>query len=711
MGITSTKTSTSPKGLLTEFSEITFPEEATVDELNCVIATNGKLRTRRKGAAPEDNNTLSSFTITETTPTYESTWYNVGGVANLEYLVVQTGSILRFYDKSSQPLSSGEKTFTIDLTTVVAANGVSISENRAETASLDGVLVVAHPACDLFYVSYDRVADTVSTTLINPKVRDFEYLGDDKTVYFTEGAESNIRKYDTFNSGWTTDAYDEYVGNRNLSPPLTHSFFSGKDTLDNFSVSEFRKVFTGNSLSGNGRFILDFFSKNRETKVSGAGIEVENSRFRTVEAFAGRFWYSGLDSQKHNGKILFSKVIVDVNDYETCYQVNDPTSELISDLLDSDGGEINIPEAFGIRKLHSFGSNLIVFADNGIWLINGVDGVFKATEFSVQKISSVGILDSNTFVEVEGIPFWWSKTGIHTVEIEQVSAQPREISITENTIKTFWENIGTENQLASKGVYDEVNREIVWCYPSVDESNKNKFNRFLVFNLELGSFTPWEIKDPETSNDYVVGLFFNPFVTSSSLKTSVEVESEEVEVLGVEVTVNSFFSVSVDSSEIKLLIRDGSTGKLTVGSFSSPTFKDWEEANYESFFVPTPITMDSWALDKSPLYVVTYFEQTETGFDLNSDGSFTLTNPSGCLVSVSSDFSNTFGPTQKAYRLKRLPYVNENNLTFTYPEDVIVNRTKLRGRGKVLKIKFSSEEGKDFQMKGFELLGYLNEQI
>src|SRR5690606_10914411 len=120
-----------------------------------------------------------------------------------------------------------------------------------------------------------------------------------------------------------------------------------------------------------------------------------------------------LNSQKNGGRILFTKVIEDRNDYNICYQTHDPTAEDISDLLDSDGGVINIPDAYGINRLYAYGASLLVFAENGIWVIKGVDDVFKATEYSVSKISPIGLSNEKTFVSADGTPFWWSRSGIH----------------------------------------------------------------------------------------------------------------------------------------------------------------------------------------------------------------------------------------------------------------------------------------------------------
>ena len=56
-----------------------------------------------------------------------------------------------------------------------------------------------------------------------------------------------------------------------------------------------------------------------------------------------------------------------------------------------------------------------------------------------------------------------------------------------------------------------------------------------------------------------------------------------------------------------------------------------------------------------------------------------------------------------------MPVVDSTNLlNFDYPESVITTRMKLRGRGRSMRIKFESEQGKDFILLGYSVLGGRN---
>ena len=246
------------KGLFTEASELTFPENASVDELNCSLSRDGTRR-RRKAVAYETANVLSSFTTTTTDLIRTVDWFNVGGNANLEFLVVQVGASLRFYEKSTDPLSANLKSFTINLNTYTASNNLSVEESSIQVASLNGALIIASPAINTIYVEYVTSSDSVTVNQISFRIRDFEWQGSGSDLtsgYFSTGSTSGTRGYDAANVGWGQGGGPAYTG-----LALTHPWYSGKDADGNYSAAEWAKVYTGTTLASNGHFILDVFNK------------------------------------------------------------------------------------------------------------------------------------------------------------------------------------------------------------------------------------------------------------------------------------------------------------------------------------------------------------------------------------------------------------------------------------------------------------------
>ena len=697
------------RGLITEAGELTFPEGASVDELNCELRRDGSRR-RRLGLALESNHVLSSFTVSDSEIVHTGDWLNVGGTTELEFLVVQKGSNLYFYNKAELPYSSQGYTDYIDLTSHEYAGSSGAETAKCQFASLNGNLIVSSEAINTIYVTFDSasVGNEFSSVEISFKVRDFDWQGDTDT-YKTAGATDAARTYDTKNAGWV-DTKGEAArttwsaANSGNYPPLTHPWFAGKNSSGDFDAAEWDKVFAGNTLTSNGHYILDFFSKVR----SGLTTETINTRFKTVASFGGRVFYSGIGDAEHSGHVLFSKIVEGVTDLGICHQVNDPTAEYLSDLLVSDGGIIVIPDAVNIQLIYPYQTALFVFAENGVWQISGVDGVFRASEYSINRVSKIGILNPQTFISAEGTPFWWSRFGIHTLGTDSVSGQGQETNISLTTIQTFWDQIDTSVKRKVTAVYDNVNKKIYWAYPNANETVDAKLNNFLILDLALQAFVPWSVPDQTSSTDCVVGLAFYSGFGADTLELDVTSNGgldDVVTSAGDDVVSSQISGFATGDPSIVLLVRDGTTNKMTMASFSSTSFLDWGDTNYSSFAVTGYDFVGDLLTKKNAPYIAVYSRLTEEGFTGNEVDGYEPIRPSSLLVSAAWDFKDTFSSTQQAYRLKQPVVVNPSDLSnFSYPEDVITTRLKIRGHGRSMRIKYESEQGKDFILLGWGMI-------
>ena len=700
------------KGLVTEAGELTFPPDASVDELNCDLRRDGSRR-RRKGIAKETNSVLSSFTVSDAAITATGTWSNVGGQSGLEFLVFQNGATLYFYNKAEAPFSANLEAHTVNLATYETSGGVGASEAKCTFTSLKGSLLVVSPSINPIYIERDNVAETLTVTQIDFRTRDFDWQGDTSTYTEDDASPSDERKYDAQNTGWNT-------GNgapTDLTKRLTHPWYSGKDATGVYDAAEWDKIYTGTSLTGNGHYILDFFNKNRSSVsgVSGLTTEVETSRFSTVANFSGRAFYAGLNSAKNTDIILFSQLITDFDKLGECLQQNDPTSEYISDLLDTDGGAIRIAGAVGIKVLYVIDASLYIFADNGVWRIEGIDGVFTPTAFAVKKVTDVGIVDASSFIVADGSPIWWSRNGIHTLDFDAASGRPVESNLTLSTIQTYWDAIPNESKAKLKTSFDSVNKRAYWAWPDQGEDVESKINNVLVLDAALRAFYPWRIEDAGVNTDCVIDFeFYSGFGASlSALDVVTSAGDDVVTSAGDDVISQQVANVSTGSPAIIAIIRDGATNKITMGSFSGDDFLDWGTTNYSSYAEAGYDFMGDLLLQKTAPYVTTYMRLTETAWEGNEETGYQPDNPSSMLVSSFWDFrSNSSSTPQQAYRFKRMPVVNSSNLLdFNHPESVIVTRMKLRGKGRSMRLKFESEQGKDFILLGFSVLGGVNSKF
>ena len=700
------------KGLVTEAGELTFPPDASVDELNCDLRRDGSRR-RRKGIAKETNSVLSSFTVSDAAITATGTWSNVGGQSGLEFLVFQNGATLYFYNKAEAPFSANLEAHTVNLATYETSGGVGASEAKCTFTSLKGALLVVSPSINPIYIERDNVAETLTVTQIDFRTRDFDWQGDTSTYTEDDASPSDERKYDAQNTGWNT-------GNgapTDLTKRLTHPWYSGKDATGAYDAAEWDKIYTGTSLTGNGHYILDFFNKNRSSVsgVSGLTTEVETSRFSTVANFSGRAFYAGLNSAKNTDIILFSQLITDFDKLGECLQQNDPTSEQISDLLDTDGGTIRIAGAVGIKVLYVIDASLYIFADNGVWRIEGIDGVFTPTAFAVKKVTDVGIVDASSFIVADGSPIWWSRNGIHTLDFDAASGRPVESNLTLTTIQTYWDAIPNESKSKLKTSFDSVNKRAYWAWPDQGEDVESKINNVLVLDAALRAFYPWRIEDAGVNTDCVIDFeFYSGFGASlSALDVVTSAGDDVVTSAGDDVISQQVANVSTGSPAIIAIIRDSATNKITMGSFSGDDFLDWGTTNYSSYAEAGYDFMGDLLLQKTAPYVTTYMRLTETAWEGNEETGYQPDNQSSMLVSSFWDFRSTSSSTpQQAYRFKRMPVVNSSNLLdFNHPESVIVTRMKLRGKGRSMRLKFESEQGKDFILLGFSVLGGVNSKF
>jgi len=700
------------KGLITERGELTFPEGASVDESNMDLQRDGS-RKRRLGLAYESGSSLGP-SHTEGSVTSVHTWENAGGVAGLTFVVVQNGGTLHFYQETDGALSANKKSFTVDLSSYARPVGFGASSAEVDTTVLEGILVVASREINTIKVTYDDSTDTISVEEIQFRIRDFEFQGSvaDYSEPSSSATVSIEREYDTKNAGWVGDKGDaaltDYISSETAYPPLSLPWFSGKDASGNFSVSEYQKIFVGTSLIANGSFILDLYDQDRDTAASLGDTSLnytETSRFKTVATFAGRVFYSGM-SNKYSNKVFFSQLLSQTERLGDCYQRNDPTSEDLSDLLSTDGGVIDVQGAYNIQKLQVLGPYLIVFAENGVWTINGVDNVFRATEYAVGKTTEVGLTYPGSFVSAQGRPYWWSEGGIHTLTAaEGGGLQEQNISLP--TIQTFWGDIEASKKAQVRGTYDEFNQRVAWFYPDNGETTDFKLRNVLFFDEGLVAFYPWSIAEADAAQYILQPIYVKGKLTGEITFDVIDSDGNfVVDSNGDQVIVNRT-ARDYSSSQLTLLVRD-TTGQLTFAEFTDTNFLDWGSANYLSYAESGYDFLGDLALRKNAIYVTIHMKVTEEGFTGTDETGYELIRPSSCLVGSYWDFSSDLvGSKQQAYRLKKLP-VPDSAGAINYPFTVTTSRLRVRGRGRSMRLRFESEQGKDFHLLGFDVVAGRN---
>lgn len=190
-------------GLKTEFTGLTFPENACTETFNCVFDRRGNV-SRRLGINYEANST--STTLDRDGVALSSFfWENADGGGNVNLFVIQVGNTLRFYNASLattlSPLSQNMLGSIINLATFLPSGGSLSDVFECQYSSANGKLFVFNPRCDPFYVTFVSPS-TITGTRILVKIRDTEGVDDGFADDFRPPTLGGAHQYNLTNQGW-----------------------------------------------------------------------------------------------------------------------------------------------------------------------------------------------------------------------------------------------------------------------------------------------------------------------------------------------------------------------------------------------------------------------------------------------------------------------------------------------------------------------------
>lgn len=376
-----------------------------------------------------------------------------------------------------------------------------------------------------------------------------------------------------------------------------------------------------------------------------------------VEFYSGRIFYGGINEGDLANNIYFTQIIESDTQYGYCYQKNDPTDENLPDLLPDDGGVIKIPEMGSLVKMYAYQNALLVYANNGVWLVAGSSGSsFKADDYQVKKLSSIGMNSPNSLISIKGLPAWWGEDGIYTVKFDANYDSFTPVSLTAESIDRLYRSIPSNNKQYVQGCYDETEQVAYWIY-SADEdlpSDVYRYDSVLCLDGKSQAFYTWEIGA-------------GPIV-----RTIDYIKPADRSVEGL----------------VKLMIHrsyNGSTANQTFAEIQNTNYIDWQEegteTDYESTFV-TGYKLDGETQRFFQSNYVFVFLETEENASCFMQGVFDFTTSSA---------EGKWSTSQQIY--------NENLTN----RGVNFRRLKVRGKGRALQLKFESESQKPFTIIGWSI--------
>lgn len=726
-------------GLITEASPLTYPENATTAEDNCVIFRKGN-RTRRLGVRAEEGFSLlagnENNNIAQNTPRIDNySWESVNENGETDLLVQRIGNFVYFYNHVSEtPLSDERLSYVIDLRNYAVVPGDDVAGAEIEFANGKGYLFIVGETIEPLNVEYLPDSQSFTIRQIEVKMRDFQGVddglpNDEEPAVLTpehfynlrnqgwvipttknKSTTTNVTAYNGWfggisralelaavdaTTGFSNDPIQRYRNQLGVYPANNKQWWVARLEVDNpdrnLKAGEFDpqllcETYFGNTRAPRGHYILNAFDKDRSGVSGIQNLErvTRNQRPNATAFYAGRVWYGS------ESTVYFSQTLEDYRQAGTCYQEADPTSEAISDLIASDGGVIPIPEAHNIKRMYPLGGGLLVFAENGLWFINGgSSNGFSAIDVAVSKISSNGILGKDTLVEADGTIYWWAPSGIMSLTQQsgifgaQDGAFDR-VNISETTIQSYYNNcIPAESKLNAKGIYDPLRNLVQWLFadekvtPSISRS-LNGYNNILNLDVTLGAFYPWSLTVGE-------GL---PILTGFFRRTLVK----QIQTPG--------FTSQKGPDTFSTLINytfsqhDNNRLRTSFCDFREPTFADWIDydgvgQSYLSYMETGYELLEDLMRDKQQNYVFYYFRRTDR------DG----TGPrSSCWVRTKWDWSNS----EISNRWSRRFQACREDLRRFRNSEVISTKHKARGQGRAIQLRAESDEiGTTFDFLGW----------
>lgn len=320
--------------------------------------------------------------------------------------------------------------------------------------------------------------------------------------------------------------YVTYFHSKQKYPSNSQQWFVGRQVQQLINVDEVANFDFGNKRAPRGRCIIDPFTEDRTGIVNNLLPEKEDkTRIIDTAFMGGRVFYL------RQNQLLYSQVLEDIKQASMCYTEGDPTSEDGFDVVDTDGGAITITDMGDAIALFELQNGLAVFAKNGIWLVTGLssDEGFKATGYSVRKLSNLECVSKNSIVNVQGTPLFWATSGIYIIAQRDYVGYDVQ-SLSDTTIQSKYVEIPKHNLQNVTGVYNVGAQRVAWFYDvseQFSDNEKERKTKGLIYDVRLKAFYELEMDNSE-EHPFICGAFNTPYLSFVSLEDEVYDNNDDV---------------------------------------------------------------------------------------------------------------------------------------------------------------------------------------
>lgn len=718
------------KGKITEANNLTFPENSLRSAMNVDLGYEGTVK-RRLGVDFEEEYQLGiGMTSAESEAAFQVYFWEGSAIDNSgDIVVVRNSEWLYFYAVDSDTVSAH----------ICHSYSLGAGTGTAEIsfASSKGTLYVACAGTKPFY--FTRTGESsFDSGNIDIKIRDTLAPTSPDGLGERPASLSNSHTYHLINQGWPErqvstsggrkyawDAFRTAHYNKRgvYKYPSLGDLYTGAGT-DTYNASLDVNTPENTTVAPRGHFVLNLFDQIRAFDLTGSSpVTVSrtliNERPSVIGTYKGHVIYGGINNKDTKDSLYMSKSLTSPSVAGDCFSHNDPTSDIESSPLDTDGGVITIDGLGKCLSITSWGESAVVISDSGVWTIKAADGgTFSINNMAINKISSSGAIGKDTVAVYDNFVFYWGHDGIYQISKDQSGINDIATNISEFTIQSDYLAIPSIARKHARVISDPINRKIYWLYDNSLVSSQAatyKTTDMLILDVRLGAFYDYSISTPEAGYPVVSGGFV---IKGAVLSENTEPVTSGGEVVqsGSAIVTTTDYSFLDPSDTLKLLIVDRnnlSRLSATFGGFTNRSFVDWESLDsvgvlYSSYIETGYDLVGSVKSIKSAPYIYCFFNRTETSFVSDGAGGVVFDYPSSCYMRPKWDWTSTgtanrWGPQEQVYRFK-VPYIAGNpSDPFDYSFDVIETKSKLRGHGKSLSIRFESEGRKDFQLLGWAI--------
>ena len=273
------------KGLNTEANLLHFPQEYSPDVLNMEPDYSPQLIRPRKGIALNGSPTLAETRAagSHDIAIHSFLWEAVGGDSEKNFIVVQVGRYISFYDDVTYTGHPKKKDLNDLLSGTSVGTLVAAEATRMDFANVKGALMMCGSQIDPVLFRYDADAVTIEGTSLTLQMRDLLGIEDELQIDERPATLSDDHRYNLLNQGWEK-ARRNTAGSQTESDPITTFYTAYSKYPSNADISymgmvedEGDMIFDpewlhdqtfGSTPAARGHYIVDIFSMDRDAIIT-----------------------------------------------------------------------------------------------------------------------------------------------------------------------------------------------------------------------------------------------------------------------------------------------------------------------------------------------------------------------------------------------------------------------------------------------------------